>query len=175
MLLGKVSQAMKFINNDDTTAGVHPITDDIKALLQEKHPVGQPADLQILLPDTETVPQPVIYEEIDGEAVYKAAKNIQGSGGPTLIDADGWSHILCSKSYGKSSVELCDAIANLAKKLCKDEVHPDCLKEFVACRLIPLDKGQDKDGNPGVRPIGIGEILRRIVGKVVVSTIKRIL
>ena len=47
-----------------------------------------------------------------------------------------------------------------------------CLKEFTACRLIPLDKGQDKNGNPGVRPIGIGEILRRIIGKAVIMSFK---
>ena len=56
--------------------------------------------------------------------------------------------------------------------LCREKVHPDSLHEFIACRLIPLDKGNDSEGNPGVRPIGIGEILRRIVGKVVVSSIK---
>ena len=38
---------------------------------------------------------------------------------------------------------------------------------FVACRLIPLDK------NPGLRPIGFGEILRRITGKVIVSVLKK--
>ena len=44
--------------------------------------------------------------------------------------------------------------------------------EFTACRLVPLDKGSDSDGNPGVRPIGIGEVLRRIVGKSVMSVLK---
>ena len=103
---------------------------------------------------------------------YKAAKNIQGPGGPTLIDADGWRHLLCSKAYGKAPEELCESIATLAKKMCREEIHPDCLKEFVGCRLIPLDKGEDSHGNPGIRPIGIGEVLRRIVSKVVVENIR---
>ena len=60
----------------------------------------------------------------------------------------------------------------MAKKLCRDNVHPDSLHEFIACRLIPLDKGEDKWGNPGVRPIGVGEILRRIIGKVVVGNLR---
>ena len=37
---------------------------------------------------------------------------------------------------------------------------------LTACRLILLAK------NPGVRPIGVGEVLRRIVGKAIVSVIK---
>ena len=38
--------------------------------------------------------------------------------------------------------------------------------KLTACRLIPLAK------NPGVRPIGVGEVLRRIVGKAIISVIK---
>ena len=40
------------------------------------------------------------------------------------------------------------------------------LSAFIAGRLIPLDK------DPGLRPIGIGEVLRRIIGKMVVFVLK---
>ena len=45
-------------------------------------------------------------------------------------------------------------------------VHPDGLAAFVACRLIPLNK------NPGVRPIGIGEVPRRIIAKAMLKTVR---
>ena len=35
MFLGKVSQAMKFVNNEDITNGVHPLSDEIKQLLEK--------------------------------------------------------------------------------------------------------------------------------------------
>ena len=37
------------------------------------------------------------------------------------------------------------------------------IEAFTACRLIPLNK------NPGLRPIRVGEVLRRIAGKVVMK------
>ena len=51
----------------------------------------------------------------------------------------------------------------MARRLCSSYVDPEGLKSFVACRLIALDK------DPGVRPIGIGEVLRRIIGKAVLT------
>ena len=45
-------------------------------------------------------------------------------------------------------------------------VDPQGLSPFTACRLIALDK------NPGVRPIGICETVRRIVSKAVLYVIK---
>ena len=38
---------------------------------------------------------------------------------------------------------------------------------YTACRLIPLNKC------PGVRPIGIGEVVRRIIGKAALKTTKQ--
>ena len=141
--------------------------------MQQKHPKGRDAVNEILLPQAAPEPLPVVFEGINAETVCKAAMNLHGSGGPTLVDADGWRRLLCTKSYGNASVNLCQSIANLSKKLCQEEIDPESLHEFVACRLIPLNKGDDKWGNPGVRPIGIGEILRRLVGKLVVGHIRQ--
>ena len=44
---------------------------------------------------------------------------------------------------------------------------------MYACRLIPLDKGATQEGTPGVRPIGVGEVLRRLIGKLLLSVIKK--
>merc|ERR1711973_776799 len=57
--------------------------------------------------------------------------------------------------------------------MCTEEVHPACLEEYNACRLIPLDKGATKEGTPGVRPIGVGEVLRRLIGKLLINVIKK--
>ena len=53
------------------------------------------------------------------------------------------------------------------KNVCTVKCQSSALEAYPACRLIPLDK------NPGLRPIGIGEILRRIAGKVIVSAIQK--
>ena len=54
-----------------------------------------------------------------------------------------------------------EQIVILARNVASNYVDPDILDSYVACRLIPLNK------NPGVRLIGIGEILRRIIGKAI--------
>ena len=77
------------------------------------------------------------------------------------MDAEQYRHILISAKYKTEGKNLREQIAALARKLATELVDPKSLEAFVACRLIPLDKC------PGVRPIGIGEILRRIIGKVI--------
>ena len=89
-----------------------------------------------------------------------------------MIDSDIRKDFLFSKSFGSASLQLCQAIADVAKVLCSEDVNPDCLTEFIACRLIPLDKGDTKESKPGVRPIGDGEVLRRLIDKLVVGVIK---
>ena len=74
---------------------------------------------------------------------------------------------MITKQFGTSSTDLCKTIAEVIKKLCTaDNLWPS-LELFLTCRLIPLDK------NPGLRPIGTEEMLRRIGSKVIVSHIRK--
>ena len=55
----------------------------------------------------------------------------------------------------------------MTRQLCIENItDPESLEALLACRLIPLDKC------PGIRPIGIGEVLRRIMGKAVMSILR---
>ena len=83
------------------------------------------------------------------------------------MDADAWKRLLCSKQFGKKCEDLCNAIAGIARKLCVRNLDPTLLTSLTACRLVPLDK------KPGVRPVGIGEVLRRIIGKTVMTLLQK--
>ena len=78
-----------------------------------------------------------------------------GSVGP-FIDADGSRQILMSGNFGSSGENLKKAIEDMTERLCQDNTVKH-LEAFLACKLILL-------GNqPGVRPIEIGEVLRRVI------------
>ena len=85
----------------------------------------------------------------------------QGAAGLSSLDAYAWRR-LCS-SFKSASYDLCHALAAVGWRICSSNVHPDDLSAFVTCRLIPLNKC------PGVRPIGVGEVPRRIIAKAVLN------
>ena len=78
------------------------------------------------------------------------------------MDAVGFKRILACKSFKRSSTDLCDSLAIITKRLCTEYVDPLTIEPILAKRPIPLDKG-----NGEVRPIGEGEVIRRIIGKCV--------
>ena len=61
----------------------------------------------------------------------------------------------------------------MTQNLCTREVRAvpssnrSSIEAYTACRLIPLKKVPS-----GIRPIGIGEVLRRIIGKAIIAEIK---
>ena len=76
-----------------------------------------------------------------------------------LTDGDGYA---CT-AFGDASEDLCDALACSSRRIATSYINPAALEAFVACRLIPLDK------KPSVRTIGIGETVRRIIGKAILG------
>ena len=73
---------------------------------------------------------------------------------------------MCS-SFKSASHDLCKALAAVGRRICTTHVHPEGLEALVASHLIPLDKC------PGVRPIGVREVPRRIIAKDVLRVIGR--
>ena len=57
-------------------------------------------------------------------------------------------------------------LAAFARRICTTYVDPSGLTPYTSCRLIPLDKC------PGVRLVGIGEVVCSIIGKAVMRTVK---
>ena len=133
--------------------------------LLKKHPPGQPAHPDTLIHSiTPPETHPVIFECMDGNAIRSAVLHTHGSAGPSGLDAIGWRR-LCM-SFQNHSAELCNSLALVAKKLCTSYVDPEALAPLTASRLIALDKC------PGIRPIGVGETVRRIIGKAIMAVIK---
>ena len=133
--------------------------------MSNKHPSATKAEQDILLPPPNADPEPVIFEAITAELIQKLSKEGHGSGGPTQLDSDNWRHMTNSNVFMPHSINLCQAVADMTKRLATEHVDQICLREFTSSRLIALDK------NPGVRPIGVNEIMRRISSKAVLSTI----
>ena len=144
--------------------GVLPLTRKTLSELKMKHPEPVPPSEDLLFTDGQEKIHLARFEEIDQELIRKGSVNTKSGSGPSGLDGDGWCRILTSKTFGSSATDLRKTVAEMAKKLCSQKVQH--IDELLACRLIPLDK------NPGLRPIGVGKILRRIIGKAVMSVIR---
>jgi hypothetical protein len=146
------------------------LTEETMKALADLHPAAKPAAESTLKEGELPYFDPVIFSNIDEQSIAKAAMKTRGAAGPSGLDADGWRRILISKNYGNIGKDLRSAIAKLTQKLCTQMIPDETsssIEAYVANRLIPLLKAPT-----GIRPIGIGEVLRRIVGKAVITEIK---
>ena len=137
----------------------------VRETLLDKHPCGRPLDPHAVVPPVSSAfdPHPVYFDRITGSLIRSIALHVDGAAGSSNLDAHGWRRI-CT-SYHAASADICNALASLARRLCTDYVDPAGLTAFTACRLIALDKC------PGVQPIGVGEVVRWIIGKAILSVI----
>ena len=170
---GKIHSALRFLSenqgngildlNQPSTDGTQRTVGDV---LREKHPPAREAAPEALITTTDEPPltHPVVFDGLTGSSIRSAALRTKGSAGPSHVDAAGWRR-LCT-SFHRESADLCSAIAAFARRICTEFVDPKSLEAFLSCRLIPLDK------SPGVRPIGVSEVLRRIVGKAVMEILR---
>ena len=84
-----------------------------------------------------------------------------GCHGPSDLDADEWICILTH--FGQQSVEISHSQSKIAQNISTEILSHELLEPYNACQLIPFDK------NPGVRPIGIGEVIRRKIDRTIIT------
>ena len=161
MLQGKVHAALRFLS-EEANGAVLPLSDEVIEALSEKHP--SPADIQPnSLLSGPVIDLSVFKFDIDERKILDTAGSLQGAAAPSGVDAKQCIRILCSKQFKNEGKDLRNQIAVFANTLATESLDPSCLQAYVANRLIPFDK------SPGIRRIGIGEILRRLVGKLLVQ------
>ena len=167
MSKGNVNGALKLLTKN-VSNGFLPLTDATLQLLKQKHHESREPPPKVLIEGPVRKIHPVVYDDFDESLVLKAAMLMKGGSGPSDLDADGWRRMLTSREFGTSSTDLRKTFAQLIKRLCIEELETTTsLEAFTACRLIPLDK------KSGLRPIGVGEVLRRITGKVIMMIFKK--
>ena len=169
--LAKRFAAMVFNNNlkgamslvaDKSKGGVLPINEDTKKEMKAKHPRAEPMSQQALL--TGEIPENVhhvFYSELNGELVKKCALRTKGSAGVSQQEDVLWHKMVTG--YKDSSSSLCNAVAVLTRRLATECVDPAGLEALLANRGIAIKKCL------GLRPVGVGEMVRRIIGKAVMS------
>ena len=172
MTTGRISSAIRCLSEDvkgGNLSTTEKITVDGKTrtvldILHEKHPKSQPCNPAFIEQDpSNALPyHPQIFERINAACIRKSAMKTNGSHGPSGLDSQEWRRLLTS--FKDSSSDLCNTIAKLAIRISTEKLP--FLKAYNACRLIAFDKC------PGVRPIGIGEVLRRIIGRSIMKCIK---
>ena len=126
-----------------------------------KHPPAAEIEEDSFLYGLLDLNSPNIFDQIDERMIYIAVMKTKRSAGPSGMDAELYRRILCSKNFHAEGKLLSEEIATMTTNLLKTSYHPSLLESFTSCRLIPLDK------NPGIRPIGIREVFRQIMGKTV--------
>uniref|UniRef100_A0A0G4GC64 Reverse transcriptase domain-containing protein n=1 Tax=Chromera velia CCMP2878 TaxID=1169474 RepID=A0A0G4GC64_9ALVE len=129
--------------------------------LKAKHPPGKTPQAAPL----ETMPREglptLIPLLITKEDIAAVARHLQGSAGPSKLDSTQLRTAVLS--LGRESRELREELVILATEMGGRVFEWDQVKALITYQLVVLDKC------PGVRPVGIGEAIRRLLGKAVMK------
>ena len=108
---------------------------------------------------------PTVFNKISARVDQKHAMKTHGGAEPSNFDAHDWRRLL--SAFGQASTNLCKLVLKFAKRLATSIIQSDNLIAYNGCQLVALDKC------PGVRPIGIGEVMHCITGRIIVDFIRQ--
>ena len=176
MATGRVHQALHMLIEempDEADAGVLQMEEmvmwsggemaTVREVLSDKHPKAQKPAEDILFDGNPGVVNPIRFEALTPNLLQRVALQCKGSAGPSGLNADAWRRFCLS--FKGASTKLCQALAGFAHLIATHSLEASTLVPFLSCRLIALNK------NPGVRPIGVCEVVRCIVTKAILRVV----
>lgn len=171
MFEGKTHAAIRLLTDGEGRGNLlllDSLIDDSRTVrdeLKAKHPAARPVSAAALLMSSQPAQptHPVLFDNITAASIKASVMKCQGSAGPSGLDSAAWQRLCCS--FKGASADLCTALALVARRLAIEHVDPTSVSALVASRLIALNKC------PGVRPIGVGEVVRRIIGKAILQVV----
>jgi len=173
---GRLRKAVRLAVGQDENVKVLSCTDIVddvsgqtafEALLA-KHPPPAPIERETLAELEEnlvngSLPSPEVWE-VTASDVEDVCRTLDGSAGVSGTDAAMWRAMLTK--YGVQSETLRMAIAKLTTMLGSRDVPWQKIEGLKVCRLIALGYKEEKGYK--VRPIGIGEVLARLISQLAV-------
>ncbi|MCP4985271.1 MAG: hypothetical protein GY928_04125, partial [Colwellia sp.] len=137
------------------TSGLHPFSPQILAILRDKHPVG--------LVELPPRPEPAVdFEPFSPRDVQRAvgAFHTASAPGASRLRPSHFKDAL-NIPTGDQGSRITTALAHICTLLALGQAPPAVAPWLAGAPLYPLRKA-----NGGVRPIAVGETLRRIVSRV---------
>ena len=150
--LGRYSDAVKMLSSE----GVHPTTPDIIKTLQEKHPIEPPME------SINPTPQFVGFSTDQVQQAINSFTN-GSSGGPFALVERMIKDLVAEPQIGTT---ILGSLAEYCSIFVTGKFPAELAPFYSSARLIPLVK---KDG--GVRPMAVGETLRRLACKLALMLI----
>ena len=159
---GSPGRALRQLMSDSIHSAQDPA---VWAKLQDLHPeplassgTGPPG---VLDPGVEAEDPQALWEGLDRDAIARFPKG--AAPGPSGLRA---SHIQDAVRRPGRGTPLVQALASLAQAWVNGTLPLEHAPFFTGANLTPLRK---KDG--GVRPVAVGEVLRRLVGKALLAIV----
>jgi len=140
MMCGRVKDALHLFS-DDSHGGPLSMNSSVMDALLTKHPKKWATVPSTLVGDPSvsvSSPYPIVLDQLDTICICQAILRTSGAAGLSVLDAAAW-HYMCT-CFQRVSLDLCDALSAVSRRLCTTFVDPAGLFAFVSCRLIALDK-----------------------------------
>ena len=161
---GRLREAVRGLTDRSGGGVLDPEAHDAKSnkpvfeALKDKHPPARETPPEVM---TEPRRLPAVLEmHVSSDTIERAARRLQGAAGPCGLDAVELKHLLFR--FGGESIKLTAEVAAWTEWLANASPPWAAYRALMANRLIAIDK------QPGVRPVGCGEVLRRLMAKAVI-------